>query len=122
LRIEQPSRSELGFSMTELLVTVAIFSAALLGLGLAGVQTSHLLQVSDTHTDGFVALQWQAETLRNQGHDAVQGGSTSVMGYEVSWDVRGTNPKRVMLTAERDAPQRRRSMVDSLVIHLSPQR
>jgi prepilin-type N-terminal cleavage/methylation domain-containing protein len=120
--IEPIRRSELGFSMTELLVTVMIFSAALLGLGLTGVHTSHLLQVTDTHADGFVALQWQAETLRNQGYDAVQGGSAPVMGYDVSWDVRGTNPKRLVLTARRDAAQRRRSMVDSLVIYLSPQR
>lgn len=126
--IEPRRRGELGFSMIELLVTLLIFSTAVLGLGATGVYTSRLLQVSDTHADGFVAVQWQAETLRNQGYDAVQSGSAPVMGYDVNWDVRGTNPKRVVLTARRDAVtgsaeiQRRRSMVDSLVIYLSPQR
>ena len=125
----EPTRlSELGFSMIELVMTMMILSIAVLGLEAAAVYTSRLLQVSHTHTDGFVAVQWQAETLRNQGHDAVQSGSAPVMGYQVSWDVRGTNPKRVVLTARREAVtgsmeiQRRRSMVDSLVIYLSPKR
>lgn len=114
--------------MIELIVTLLVFSVAVLGLEAAGVYTSRLLEVSHTHTDGFVAVQWQAETLRNQGYDAVQSGLASVMGYQVSWDVRGTNPKRVLLTARREVVngsaeiQRRRSMVDSLVIYLSPNR
>ena len=114
--------------MMELIVTLLIFSITVLGLEAAAVYTSRLLQVSHTQTDGFVAVQWQAETLRNQGYEAVQSGSAPVMGYQMSWDVRGANPKRVVLTARREAVtgsmeiQRRRSMVDSLVIYLSPNR
>jgi prepilin-type N-terminal cleavage/methylation domain-containing protein len=126
--IEPRQRGELGFSMLELIVTLLIFSITVLGLGAATVYTSRLLQRSHTQTDGFVAVQWQAETLRNQGYDAVQSGSAPVMGYDVNWDVRGTNPKRVVLTVRREAVtgsmeiQRRRSMVDSLVIYVSPNR
>lgn len=131
-RVRQPTeprwRGEPGFSLIEMIVSLMIFSIAVLGLGAAGTYTSRLLQVSDTHADGFVAVQWQAETLRNQGYEAVQSGSAPVMGYQVSWDVRGANPKRVVLTARREQTtgsmetQRRRSMVDSLVIFLSPNR
>ncbi len=91
-----------GFSLLEVLVSVLLFSFVILGLTAAGIIAGAQLRRSGADIGAATAVYYQLEKLTAEGYDSVSAGSATVQGYPMSWDVLGTDPKRVVLVVQFD--------------------
>ena len=109
---------EKGVSAVEVIIGLLIFSTLILAASAATTTSSHVLQSSQRDTRYWAAVQFQAETFFERGHDDVTSGSGLVQGYAMSWQVTEENPKRVLLLVER-MDHLYRTVEDSLVLYLA---
>jgi prepilin-type N-terminal cleavage/methylation domain-containing protein len=89
-----------GLSMVEVLVALVIFSVVIVGLTSAGIVAGAQLRMSRTDVRVWTAAHYQLEKVTAAGYDGVSAGTDTVQGYPVSWDVQGTDPKKVILTVQ----------------------
>ncbi len=89
-----------GVSIVEVLVSILIFATAILALTTAGVIAGKQLRMSRADVRLWSAVHYRLEALIAQGYDNVAAGSDTVLGYPMSWDVQGTEPKRIILTVQ----------------------
>ncbi len=87
-----------GISMLEVLASLMLISVVILGLTSAGVIAGDQLRTSRADTRVWTAVQFQLDALSAQGYDNVTAGTDTVQGYPMSWDVQGTNPKKIIMT------------------------
>lgn len=95
------ARDERGFSLVEILISLLIFSVALLGLCAAGSVAARQVYMGRQDMARWSAVQEQIESLMSQGYDGVTSSTATVQGYPMTWTVSGTDPKRIELTLER---------------------
>jgi Tfp pilus assembly protein PilV len=95
-------REREGVTLVEVLIGVIILSVALLGLAAAGGVAARQVYRGRVDMGRWAALQQQLESLVAEGYDNVTGGSGTVQGYPMSWNVTGTNPKQITLVVTRE--------------------
>lgn len=91
-----------GVSLVEILIGVVILAIALLGLAAAGGVAARQVYMGRVDMGRWAALQEQLESLVAQGYDSVATDSGVVQGYNMRWEVTGTNPKQITLVMERE--------------------
>lgn len=89
-----------GFSMLEVLLSLMLFSVAVLGLSWAGMTASAQLRASRSDIQVWTAARNQLDELTALGYDSVTAGTDTVGGYPISWDVQGANPKKIILVVQ----------------------
>ncbi len=95
-------RGGAGISILELMLALLIFSVALIGLTSAGVIAGRNIRAGGADVRAAMAVRHQIEQLTRQGYDSLTAGSGTVQGLAMSWDVTGTNPKRLILVVQID--------------------
>ncbi len=89
-----------GFSMLEVVLSLMLFSVAVLGLTWAGMTASEQLRASRRDIGVWAAARNQLDQLTAQGYDSVTAGTDTVGGYAMSWEVQGVNPKKIVLVVQ----------------------
>ncbi len=95
-------RAGAGISIVELVCALFVFSVALIGLTSAGVIAGGNIRAGAADVRAAMAVRYQMEQLTRQGYDSLTAGSDTVQGLAMSWDVTGTNPKRLILVVQRN--------------------
>lgn len=98
-------RDRRGASLVEVLVSLMVFTVAVLGLTTAGFVSSTQVRVGWTDSRLWSAVHTQLDSLTAVGYDAVTSGADSVAGYAMVWTVQAGNPKKIVLvtgTADYD--------------------
>ncbi len=93
------STAQAGFTVTELLISVLIIAVGVVGFATAINLMSTELWIGQRDTEVALLFADQAERLKSTPYEAVQPGSRSDAGYQLSWDVQGSDPKKVILEA-----------------------
>ena len=88
---------ETGFSLTELLISLIMISAGVVGFASAVGLISKEMNVGRRDTEVALLASNQLETLKSLGHDAVSPGSLVEGQYQLSWTVEGSDPKKLVL-------------------------
>ncbi len=96
-------RDARGISVIEVMVALMIFTLALLSLASAGLVASQTLRSGRSYMGSWSVGQSKLDSLTAAGWTALGGtsGVDTVQGYPVTWNVQGTNPRRVTLVVER---------------------
>lgn len=96
-------RDARGVSVVEVLVALMIFTLAILALATAGSVASRTLRSGRSYMGSWAVAQSKLDSLTAVGWAALggQSGTETVQGYPVTWEVQGTNPRRVILVVER---------------------
>lgn len=90
-------RSESGASLIEVLVSLLVFATGLLGLTSAGITTADLDRAGWTDSRVWAAVHHQLDSLSTVGYDNLTAGEGTVLGFPVVWDVKGNDPKKIIL-------------------------
>lgn len=92
-----------GFSVVEILIALMIFAIAVLALASSGFVATKALRSGRSYTTSSSIAQTKLDSLTALGWDSLAGvtGSETVQGYPVSWEVQGTNPRRITLVVQR---------------------
>ncbi len=85
--------------MVEVLVSLLVFSTAVLGLTSAGITATDLDKAGWTDSRLWAAVHHQLDSLSTVGHDKVTPGSATVLDFPLTWDVKGSDPKKIILVA-----------------------
>jgi prepilin-type N-terminal cleavage/methylation domain-containing protein len=110
-------RAESGFTITELLISVLILAIGVVGFVTAVGLVSAELQIGKRDTEVALLIADQAEAIKALPYDSIQPGTRTEGTYELSWDVRGVEPKKVVLWAAY--PRRRGgTMADTVVLYV----
>lgn len=88
-----------GFTITELLISVVIIAIGVVGFVTAVGLVSTELRIGKRDTEVAMAVSDQAEQIKSMPYDSIQPGSRMEGDYQLSWDVEGADPKKVILTA-----------------------
>lgn len=110
-------KSQHGFTITELLISVVIIAIGVVGFSTAVGLVSTELWIGQRDTDVSMLVADQAELLKALPYESVQSGARSEGGYQLAWVVQGSNPKKVVL----EATYSRRSgsqVSDTVVIYI----
>lgn len=100
-RIATSLRSATGVSAIEVVLALVVMSTAILGTAAAQTGAWRVMAGARQDTEGWAALQAQAEQLIARGHDRVTPGTATIGDQQMAWTVAGTSPKVVTLTARR---------------------
>ncbi len=93
------STAQAGFTVTELLISVLIIAVGVVGFATAINLMSTELWIGQRDTEVALLFADQAERLKSTPYDSVQAGSRNAGGYQLSWDIQGSDPKKVVLEA-----------------------
>jgi prepilin-type N-terminal cleavage/methylation domain-containing protein len=100
---ERHPQAREGFSIVEILVGMSLLSVVMMGL--AGAATLGLSQMAKARQDLQYSadVQQVADSLVAKGWNNVAGGSQTIRGRSVSWNVTTLNPKsqKVTIVAQR---------------------
>lgn len=107
-----------GFSMVEVLVALIIFSVAVLGLTSAVIVAGAQLRMSRVDILLWAAVHYQLDNLTAQGYDNVTAGTATVRGYPMTWDVQGTDPKKIILVTQVEN-SRRVAVPDTFITYIA---
>jgi prepilin-type N-terminal cleavage/methylation domain-containing protein len=88
-----------GFTITELLISVVIIAIGVVGFATAVGLASTELWMGRRDTDVSMLMSKQAEQLKSQPYDNVVDGSRTEGQFTLTWDVQGSNPKKLVLSA-----------------------
>lgn len=94
-------RSQAGFTITELMISVVIIAVGIIGFATAVGLVSTELWYGQRDTKISMIVIDQAELLKSMPYDSVTSGSRDGE-YELAWTVQGTDPKKVILEARYD--------------------
>ncbi len=97
-------RNARGVSLVEVLVALLIFTMAILALATAGSMASKTLRSGRSYMGSWAVAQSKLDSLTALGWTALggQSGTETVQGFPVTWNVQGTNPRRVTLVVQRN--------------------
>jgi prepilin-type N-terminal cleavage/methylation domain-containing protein len=110
-------KSQHGFTITELLISVVIIAIGVVGFSTAVGLVSTELWIGQRDTDVSMLVAHPAEALNALPYESVQSGARSEGDYQLAWVVQGSNPKKVVL----EATYSRRSgsqVSDTVVIYI----
>ncbi len=95
-----------GVSIIEVIVALFIFTIVVLGLAASGLVASQTLRSGRSFIASSAVAQSKLDSLTAMGWDSIGGasGTDNVQGFPVSWNVLGTNPRRVIVVVQRTAP------------------
>ncbi len=95
-----------GVSIIEVIVALFIFTIVVLGLAASGLVASQTLRSGRSFIASSAVAQTKLDSLTAMGWDSIAGasGTDNVQGFPVSWNVLGTNPRRVIVVVQRTAP------------------
>jgi prepilin-type N-terminal cleavage/methylation domain-containing protein len=113
---EQQGQS--GFTITELLVSVIIIAIGVVGFVTAVGLVSAELRIGKRDTDVAMLVADQAELIKALPYDSIQPGSRTEGSYQLSWNVEGTDPKKVVLSATFPR-QSGGTLADTVVLYIS---
>jgi prepilin-type N-terminal cleavage/methylation domain-containing protein len=94
-------RSQAGFTITELLVSVVIIAIGVVGFATAIGLVSTELWYGQRDTQVSMLVIDQAELLKSMPYDSVTSGVRDGQ-YSLAWTVQGADPKKVILQARYD--------------------
>ncbi len=102
-QLVQRLRDARGVSLVEVLVALLIFTMAILALATAGSIASKTLRSGRSYMGSWAVAQSKLDSLTALGWTALggQSGTETVQGFPVTWNVQGTNPRRVTLVVQR---------------------
>jgi prepilin-type N-terminal cleavage/methylation domain-containing protein len=86
-----------GFTITELLVSMVIISIGVVGFASAVGVMSKELWYGNRDTRVAMLVGDQLEKLKALPYDSVQSGTRSEGAYQLTWQVQGADPKKVIL-------------------------
>ncbi len=110
-----PLRSESGVSLAETLVSLVIFSTALLGIVGTAARVGAAVNGSHMRLGAASVARQQVETILTQPYDSVANGSAELAGVKLVWAVtEGTAGKNVVLVYRYRLP--RRAYQDTLTV------
>ncbi len=103
-QLVQRLRDARGVSLVEVLVALLIFTMAILALATAGSIASKTLRSGRSYMGSWAVAQSKLDSLTALGWAALggQSGTETVQGFAVTWNVQGTNPRRVTLVVQRN--------------------
>ncbi len=102
-----PLRPDSGISLAETLVSLVIFSTALLGIVGTAARVGATVNSSHVRLSAVSVAGQQLETLLTQPYDSVASGSAERKGVQMAWTVtEGTAGKSVVLVYRYRVPQR----------------
>lgn len=110
-------RGQAGFSITELLMSVIIISVGVVGFASAVGLASTELWIGRRDTEVSMLVTDQLEEIKALDYSAVVPGSKTAGDYQLTWDVQGNNPKKVVLVATY-ASHNDGLLVDTLVTYI----
>lgn len=90
-------RGEAGFSLTELLISLIMISVGVVGFATAVGLISKEVRIGGRDTEVALLVTDRMEALKAMGHDAIVPGTASQGPYQLSWNVEGADPKKVVL-------------------------
>lgn len=90
-------QDESGVALVEVLVAIIMLAGVLLSLAAATGHAARQLYYSSRDMDMWSALQSQVDSLQAAGFKDVSNGAATVDGYNVTWTVTGTDPKKVVV-------------------------
>ncbi len=92
-----------GMSLVEVLVALTVFTSALLVLTRTGFVASHALRHGGSYVTEWTIAQSKLDSLSALGWAALDGeeGTETVHGVAVSWEVKGVNPRWIVLVVNR---------------------
>ena len=96
-------RNARGVSIIEVMVALVIFAIAVLGLASTGYVASQALRRGRSYMGASAVAQSKLDSLTAVGWNALGGksGTETVQGYPITWNVQGTNPRRLILEVQR---------------------
>ena len=86
-----------GFSLVEVIVSIILFAVVVTSLAQAVYVAGEHLRQGQTDTRMWSAVHFQMETITADGYDDLSGGSATVEGYPMEWEVQDIDPKKVIL-------------------------
>ncbi len=97
-------RDARGVSLVEVLVALLVFTMAILALATAGAMASKTLRSGRSYMGSWAVAQSKLDSLTAVGWTDLggQSGTETVQGHLVTWEVQGTNPRRVILVVHRN--------------------
>ncbi len=102
-----PLRPDSGVSLAEMMVSLVIFSTALLGIVGTAARVGASVNSSHMRLGAASVARQQIETLLTQPYDSVASGSAERKGVKMVWAVtEGTAGKNVVLVYQYRVPQR----------------
>jgi len=110
-------QGQTGFTVVELLISVIIISIGVVGFATAVGLMATELWIGKRDTEVSMAVAGQAEYLKSIPYDSVQSGSRTEGQYQLSWNVQGSSPKKVILEAIY-ARRRGGQLADTVVIYI----
>ena len=102
-RSYRPARpnGETGFLLIEVIMAVLLMSVVIVGLLTAGILSGTLLRMSRTDSMSYAAAQQQMEELLAAGFAELATGEAVRNGLDLTWEVTGTAPKKVVMRVWR---------------------
>lgn len=94
-------KPQAGFSLLEVLVSIAVVGVLVPSLLTAMGVSAITLQASEEKGMWAAAVQSQVEELVGLGYSNISADSATVDGYPMSWSVQGTDPKIVTIAVAK---------------------
>ena len=91
-----------GFTLVEVIVSLILFAVMVTSLAQAIYVAGEHLRQGQTDTRMWSAAHFQMETIIADGYDDLSGGSATVEGYPMKWEVQEVDPKKVILEVTTD--------------------
>lgn len=110
-----PLRPDSGVSLAEMMVSLVIFSTALLGIVGTAARVGATVNSSHMRLAAASVARQQVETILTQPYDSVANGSAEREGVKMVWAVtEGAAGKRVVMVYQHRVP--RRAYEDTLTV------
>lgn len=109
-----------GFSMTELLVSIVVFSVGVLGLASAVGVSSTEMRLGGRDTEVALLVRDQIETLKADGYEDLTSGTRTVGAYELDWEVVDVGPPARLVLAVTYPGHEGSPRTDTLVTYIAP--
>ena len=93
-----------GFSLTEVLTALVLTTIGAGGLSNYVLVSALQQRAARQDLSVWNAAHAQMERLMAQGYSAVAGGSGTVNGFPMTWQVNGTSPKEIVLVVQALGP------------------
>lgn len=110
-------QGQTGFTVIELLISMIIIAIGVVGFATAVGLVATELWIGNRDTRVSMAVAGQAEYLKSIPYDSVQSGSRAEGEYQLSWNVQGSNPKKVILEATYSR-RRGGQLADTVVVYI----
>ena len=105
-----PLRPDAGVGVTEVLISLVIFSTALLGIVGTSARVGASVNSSHVRLRALTVATHQVEQLLSTEYDKVVGGSVEEEGVQMAWSVTASSSgKEIVMVYRYDLPGRTRS-------------